>query len=158
MKLSNIINATLLIASAVGLTGCSKSDNSHHEQPLTAKESAAEKYIVSKNGIVTETDRHEYQSLGDVTFYRTQNYKVQLLEDQNEGRNRILYVKIIIRVGGKDKSSYQEPIVIQNGEGELSCGYRYDLKIAKADEAADPECKITLLGDTTLNNVSVEFK
>ena len=160
MKLARVCCTLILTASAFVLADCSKSTtktNDSNQDHASSNENST-KYIIEKKGIVTEADRHVYESLGDVMFYREQSYQVRLVGDAVRNKNRILYTRVVVRVGGQDKSDYKTAVIIQNGEGEMSCGYHYDVKVAKADDVADPECKITVLGDLSLNPAEAEFK
>lgn len=145
------LSAPATIGAASLLTAC--------DQPAPAATSSkSPDYEISKNGIVKETDKRNYESLGDTTFQRSQVYKVRRVTKGGEKESRLLFLKAVLKVGGKDVSEGIATVVIDKGEGELACSNLYDVKIANYDTTPDPACTYTTLGDTPLNATNVVFK
>lgn len=150
MKLVGRVAAAIgIAASSIALAGC-------QEAGLTKSKPPA--YEISKDGIVVETGKNVYQSLGDVTFRRTQNFKVRRNGDDASKVNTVLIAKVVVKVGGKDVSENYNSIVVDRGEGKLDCDHFYDVKLAKFDEAPDPVCTITVLGEVNIAPATATIK
>ncbi len=142
---TNIVSicGLILVTSLLGSCG---------SKPLLNKK--AVEYKVIKDGIVTESDRHNYDPLGDTTFTRTQAFKVKRISDPNDKFVGTLYLKKVTKVGDLDVDESPQIVLIDSGEGKFVCQHYYDVKTAKIDEIKELSCVVTLLGENRFSPVS----
>lgn len=103
-------------------------------------------YKISPEGAAETKNRNVYQSLGDVTFYMNQRYKITMMNgDQSKFHYLIANVKKKVgdKVEADDKGALFE---ITDGSHIFDCDHYYDVKISKEDEVVPPVCEFELVG------------
>ncbi|WP_294302756.1 hypothetical protein [uncultured Sphingomonas sp.] len=131
------------ICSAVLAAGCSPGNNSS----ATQTDANAYRYTFTEEGSPETSNRQVFDSLGDVTFTRTQKYR---LSGKSEAARQphllaLTYTKTVgQKVITRDEAA---TIFVKDGNYTLDCAQYYDVKIAKGeDSVSDPRCSIKVLG------------
>lgn len=133
------MKAYFVIAMAAScLAGCQKVSSQSGEEAYT--------YTLTEDGSAETRDRHEYASLGDVTFSRVQKYKL-VAQTEAARKPHFVVLSVTKKVGKKvvDRDS-TAPVFMRDGTYNLECSQYYDVKPKDEAGVDDPQCSLKLLG------------
>lgn len=103
-------------------------------------------YKISPEGAVETKNRNVYSSIGDVTFFMNQRYKITIMND-NEKKFHFLVVNVRQKVGNKNVEDEKGVLLpISDGSHIVDCQHYYDVKIGKEEDVSSPVCEFELIG------------
>lgn len=103
-------------------------------------------YKISPEGAVETKDRNVYSSIGDVTFYMNQRYKITMMNSDGK-KFHYLIVNVKKKVGNKIEADEKGALLdITDGSHIVDCQHYYDVKIGKEGDASPPVCEFELVG------------